>query len=119
MAIKQIKSVADIPTEKLNDWGPVALPISKQVSHLHGLIINEHEDGSEAGIWECTPGTWTRQVMDAELCTFVKGHALFHPDVGETISIRAGDTVYFDENSKGVWEVKETARKTYLTFKRG
>ena len=83
------------------------------------VIINEHEDGSEAGIWECTAGTWRRQVMDAEICSFVKGQALFHPDDGETINIKAGDTVYFDENSKGVWEVKETTRKAYLTFKRG
>ncbi|MDA0705715.1 MAG: cupin domain-containing protein [Proteobacteria bacterium] len=118
MAIKQIKSVAAIPTAKLDDWGPVALPVSEQVSHLYGLIINEHEDGSEAGIWECTPGTWTRQIMDAEISSFVKGHALFHPEDGETISISAGDTVYFDENSKGVWEVKQTVRKAYLTFKR-
>jgi uncharacterized cupin superfamily protein len=78
LAIKQIKSVADIPTAELDDWGPVAKPVSEQVSHLYGLIINEHEDGSEAG-----------------------------------------DTVYFDENSKGVWEVKQTVRKAYLTFKRG
>jgi len=50
MAIKQIKSVADIPTEELDDWGPVELPVSEQISQLHGRIINEHEDGSEAGI---------------------------------------------------------------------
>jgi uncharacterized cupin superfamily protein len=118
MAIKQINSVADIPTEELDDWGAVELPISEQISQLRGRIINEHKDGSEAGIWQCTPGTWTRQVMDAEISTFVIGHALFHPDDGETIDIKAGDTVYFDENSKGTWEVKETVRKAYLTFKR-
>jgi hypothetical protein len=48
----------------------------------------------------------------------VKGHALFHPDNGETIDIKAGDTVYFDNNSKGTWEVLETVRKAYLTYKR-
>tara|TARA_B110000196_G_scaffold317287_1_gene330155 strand:- start:277 stop:642 length:366 start_codon:yes stop_codon:yes gene_type:complete len=101
MAIKQVKSVANIPSEELDDWGPVELPVSEQVSNLRGRIINENEDGSEAGIWECTPGTWTRQVMDAEISTFVKGHALFHPDDGETIDIKTGDTVYFDNNSKG------------------
>jgi len=30
----------------------------------------------------------------------------------------ACDTVHFDENSKGTWEVLETVRKAYLTFKR-
>ena len=38
--------------------------------------------------------------------------------LGETIDIKAGDTVYFDNNSKGTWEVLETVRKAYLTFKR-
>ena len=118
MAVKQVKAVADILSADLEDWGPVELPISEQVSRLSGLEINEHEDGSAAGIWECTPGTWTRQVMDAELSTFVKGHALFHHESGETFDIKAGDTVYFDENSRGTWEILETARKTYLTFKR-
>ena len=31
---------------------------------------------------------------------------------------KAGDTVYFDHDSKGSWEVLETVRKAYLTFKR-
>jgi hypothetical protein len=118
MAIKQVKNVAGISLEELEDWGPVELPVSEQVSQLRGRIVNENADGSEAGIWECTPGTWTRQVMDAEISSFVQGHARFHPDDGETIDIRTGDTVYFDENSKGTWEVLETVRKAYLTFKR-
>lgn len=118
MAVKQEKDVVSIPSAELEDWGPVGLPVSVLVSALRGRIINEHADGSEAGIWESTPGTWTRQVMDAEIATFLTGHALFHPEFGETIDIKAGDTVYFDENSKGTWEILETTRKTYLTFKR-
>ena len=118
MAIKQIKSVAQIPSHELDDWDPVELPVPDLVSQLRGRIINENPDGSEAGIWECTPGTWTRQVMDAEISSFVKGHALFHPDDGETIDIKVGDTVYFDNNSRGTWEVLDTVRKAYLTFKR-
>lgn len=118
MAIKHINNVANIPSTELDDWGPVPKPISEQVSQLRGLIINENPDGSEAGIWECTPGTWTRLVMDAEISTFFAGHALFHPKNGETVEIKAGDTVYFDNNSEGTWEVLETTRKAYLTFKR-
>ena len=118
MAIKQVKDFGNIPSSELDDWGPVPKPISDTVSQLKGIIINENEDGSEAGIWECTPGTWTRVVMEAEISTFVSGRALFHPEEGETIEINAGDTVYFDNNSKGIWEVLETIRKAYLTYKR-
>lgn len=117
MAITQSKSCNEIPTANLEGWGPVQLPISEQISQLAGRIICENKDGSEAGIWECTPGTWTRQVMDAELSTFLKGKAIFHPEHGEPIHIEAGDTLYFDANSKGTWEVIETVRKAYLTYK--
>lgn len=117
MAIFQSKQSNDIPVAELDNWGPVQLPISEQISQLSGIIISENADGSEAGIWECTPGIWTRQVMDAELSTFLKGKAIFHHDNGDDIHIDAGDTLYFDANSKGTWEVIETVRKAYLTYK--
>jgi hypothetical protein len=50
VTIKQVKSVAEIPSGELDDRGPVELPVSEQVSQLRGRIVNEHEDGSEAGI---------------------------------------------------------------------
>ena len=34
MAIKQIKAVAEIPSEELDDWGLVESPISEQVRNL-------------------------------------------------------------------------------------
>ncbi|MCH7535651.1 MAG: cupin domain-containing protein [Bacteroidetes bacterium] len=116
MAIIQVKQAAAIPSEELEDWGPVPEPISEQVSRLRGLVITENEDETGAGIWECTPGTWTRLVMDAEISTFLAGHAIFTPEDGDPIDIKAGDTVYFDANSKGTWEVLETTRKVYLTY---
>ena len=118
MAIIQLTHINEIPSEELEDWGPVELPISELVSQLSGVIISDNKDGSQAGIWECTPGTWTRQVMDAELSVFLKGVALFDPEDGsETLRVEAGNAQYFDANSKGTWEVLETVRKAYLTYK--
>jgi hypothetical protein len=118
MAVIQLKHCDQIPSEELDDWGPVELPIGEPVSHLSGRIISENKDGSEVGLWECTPGIWTRQIMDAELSVFFKGKAIFHPEDGSSpIHIEAGDSQYFDANSKGTWEVIETVRKSYLTYK--
>lgn len=117
MTIIQKKQCNSIPLENLDDWGPVELPIGEIVSQLSGTIISENKDGSEAGVWECTPGIWTRQVMDAELSSFLKGKAIFHPEEGEDIHIEAGDTLYFDANSRGTWEIIDTVRKAYLTYK--
>jgi len=30
-----------------------------------------------------------------------------------------GDVVFFPANSKGIWEIRETTRKSYLTYKAG
>jgi|TARA_B110000438_G_scaffold143586_1_gene138433 uncharacterized cupin superfamily protein len=54
---------------------------------LSGKILCENKDGSKAGIWECTTGKWTRQVMDAELSEFLKGKAIFYPENGDSVSI--------------------------------
>jgi len=38
--------------------------------------------------------------MDAEISTFVKGHALIHLDCSDKIDICVGDTAYFGEKNK-------------------
>ena len=116
MSIKQVKGVADIPSAELEDWGPVELPLSETISQLRGRVINEHPDGSEAGIWECTPGRFVREVLQAEMVTFLSGHCIFHPENGDPIEIKGGDVLFFPENSKGTWEIIETVRKAYLIY---
>lgn len=115
MAILQLKDAKNIPTEKLDDWG-TPKTIGEPVCHLNGIQMIENEDGSEGGIWECTPGKFTREIMQAELTTFLTGHAIFHPEDGDPIEIKAGDVLYFPENSKGTWEIIETVRKAYLCY---
>ncbi len=115
MSIKQLKNANNIPTEKLDDWG-TPKTIGEPKCHLKGIQIIENEDGSEGGIWECTPGKFTREIMQAELTTFLEGHAIFHPENGDPVEIKAGDVLFFPENSKGTWEIIETVRKAYLCY---
>jgi hypothetical protein len=49
----------------------------------------------EAGVWECSPGIWRRQILQAELCHFVSGYAFFTPEGGDKFEIKAGDAVFF------------------------
>ncbi len=115
MSIRQLKNVPAIASEQLDDWGePKAL--GEPTCHLRGIQIIENDDGSEGGIWECTPGRFVREIMQAELTTFLSGRAIFHPEVGEPVEISAGDVLYFPENTRGTWEVLETVRKAYLCF---
>lgn len=116
MTIKIITNAANIPPEELEDWGPVPVPVGEPISQLRGKVLSENEDGSEAGVWECAPGKWVRQVKEAEISTFLSGHCIFHPDNGNPIEINAGDVLFFPEKSEGTWEILETVRKTYLTY---
>jgi hypothetical protein len=118
MKIQILKSAAAIPAAELDDWGKVQEPAGEPVSRLRGReMVSAHGGAVEAGVWECTPGKWRRQVKLAEFCQFLSGRCRFHADSGERLEIRGGDAVFFPENSTGVWEVIETVRKTYLIFK--
>jgi uncharacterized cupin superfamily protein len=115
MSIIKIKDAASIRSEKLEDW-ETPKTVGEPICRLRGITITEKEDGSEAGIWECTPGRFIREVMHAELTTFLAGRCIFHPENGEPIEINAGDVLFFPENSRGTWEIIETVRKAYLMY---
>ena len=53
MAIRQIESVADIPSTEPDDWDPMELTTSGQVAQLRGRIVNEHGDGLENVCQSC------------------------------------------------------------------
>ena len=101
----------------LPDAGPVSVPISEPIACLKCFAAVVLKDKQvEAGVWECSPGIWRRQILQAELCHFVSGHAFFTPEGGDKLEIQAGDAVFFPPSSQGVWDVRETIRKSYVTF---
>ena len=98
---------------------PVAAPIGTPVSVVRSRSITSAQGTSRAGAWECSPGRWRRQVLQAEFCHFLEGEAIFTPDAGDPVRLRAGDTAYFPAGSTGVWDVIERSRKVFLIFDEG
>ncbi|TCV66192.1 MULTISPECIES: cupin domain-containing protein [Pseudomonas] len=94
---------------------PVAQPLGDLVSQTR-LALEEVVDDPRFsfGVWECTPGTWRRQVVQAEYSYFISGKGTFSPDEGEVIHFQAGDAVYFAPNTTGVWTIKDTVTKHYF-----
>jgi uncharacterized cupin superfamily protein len=75
-------------------------------------------DGAvETGTWEATPGTFARAIVDAEFCHFVQGHATFVAEDGRRYDFKAGDAAYFPANTKGLWTIHQTLRKTYCIWR--
>jgi uncharacterized protein len=87
---------------------PVAVPVT---------ISANHNARTRAGVWECSPGKFQRQVAQAEFCHFLSGECSFTPENGgPTIEIRPGDVVFFPPNSMGVWDIRQTSRKVFIVF---
>jgi len=96
---------------------PVPVPVGEVVSMVTSISRSSMaRPANRLGVWECTPGIWRRQVVQAEFCHFLSGRAIFRPDDGDPITIGAGDVVHFPENSTGVWEIIETCRKVFFVF---
>lgn len=94
----------------------VVEPIGEPVS-LTRTALDVETNQSLMGIWECTPGKWRRQVLQAEYSYFIAGSGRFLHDNGEVISFKAGDGVYFPAGSTGTWEIEHLVRKSYVIFK--
>lgn len=114
-----ISQAAGIPKGDLDRLGPVKMPLSSPAAMLVGRKYLDDAPGIDSmGIWECSPGRWQRTIMEEEFAHFVKGSARFVPDHGEPIELRAGDTIWFPANSRGVWEIAEDVRKVYVIIDR-
>lgn len=107
------KSTTAIIEERL----PAKLPIGEQIA-LQGCAQDQHseETGASIGIWESTPGVFRRALKNREFIHILNGWCIFIPDNGEPIKLCAGDAVLFPENCEGIWDIKETLRKTYILF---
>ncbi|WP_334164014.1 cupin domain-containing protein [Phenylobacterium sp.] len=104
--------------QELPEAVPVKEPIGEPVAATRARSFNGAAT-TRAGVWECSPGVWRRQVLQAEYCTFLDGEAVFEPDHGEPVAVRAGDAVYFPANTGGIWRVSRTLRKTFVVFDEG
>ncbi|WP_247480707.1 cupin domain-containing protein [Bradyrhizobium sp. 144] len=71
-------------------------------------------DATNVGVWECSPGKWRRQVVEAEFCTILSGRCTFTPEGAQSIVLEAGDSIYFHPHTNGEWNIRETIRKAYV-----
>lgn len=97
--------------------GPVARPLSQPASQTRSLEVNLDGAGTNlTGIWECSPGTFERHLVAAEVMHILCGRGSFTPTGGQTRAFAAGDTVFFPSNTVGVWNIEETVRKVYVVM---
>lgn len=113
MTIQHIQQTLDF--NGLETWGPVGIPLSEPACQLRGIKKQiPGKEGTDTGVWECTPGKFRRQIVAGEMMHILAGRCTFTPDGGDTISMAAGDTLFLSPNTIGVWDIQETVRKVYV-----
>ena len=74
-----------------------------------------HDDGRvEIGVWEVTPGSFRGEKNGViESMHFVAGSGTITAADGTVTAIRPGVVMLCPDGWSGVWDVRETVRKTY------
>lgn len=112
MKVQQIKQAIDLGG--LEDWGTASLPGQKGVRVSGKQYVIEGHESIDTGVFECSPGTYRRKVKQAEVMHLLSGSGSFTPDGESTVHFRGGDTMFFEANTEGLWQVDETMRKIYV-----
>lgn len=108
--IIKITNASNLPLKE-----SVQIPSSKDSDTSLKVSFSSYEASQhEMGIWECEVGHFLRQVKEAEYCHILKGECDFIYEDGSIISLKAGDSAYFPENTTGEWHIKETLLKSYF-----
>ncbi|MEQ8479848.1 MAG: cupin domain-containing protein [Hoeflea sp.] len=81
---------------------------------VHTTWNLEERDGLYCGIWESTPGSWRISYDEWEYCRILEGVSVISEENGQTVTVRAGDSLVLRPGFKGTWEVIETTRKDYV-----
>ncbi|WP_321945319.1 cupin domain-containing protein [Paraburkholderia sp. J10-1] len=92
---------------------PIGDTVASQGTAQHQEANNV---GASVGVWESSPGQFRRHLKNREFSHIISGWCIFTPDGGTPVELRAGDAVLFPANCEGVWDIRETLRKTYVLF---
>ncbi|SAL24365.1 cupin domain-containing protein [Caballeronia telluris] len=112
MKVQQIRQ--SIALQGLEDWGTAGLPGTPEIRVSGAQRVIPGNEAIDTGVFECTPGTYRRAVKQAEVMHMLAGRGRFTPDGEPTIHFNGGDTLFFEANTEGLWEVEETMRKIYV-----
>lgn len=114
MKVQAIKQAGAL--QSLEDWGAVATAESGEPKTSGLQIVIPGREQIDTGVFDCTPGVYRRGIEQAEVMYFVAGSGSFTEDGKDTIHFRTGDTLFFEANTKGIWQIDEAIRKIYVIF---
>jgi uncharacterized cupin superfamily protein len=112
--VKAIKATAtEVGSDPLAPWG--RRPEASGEAATRGRKLLDHDGLPAAGIWACTPGSWTvSDRQDTEVSVVLSGRGRITDADGEAREIEAGDLLILPLGWSGQWEILEPLRKIYV-----
>jgi hypothetical protein len=108
-------ALADLDRRPFESGAPDPARILHGAPQWRTWMLDEGETASRfAGVWESTPGAWRVVYDEWEFCTILEGVSVVTPDGGAPVRLTAGDTFVIHPGFKGVWDVVETTRKSFV-----
>ncbi len=71
-----------------------------------------------SGIWESTPGKWSIDYSENELCYLIEGKARLTDAEGHAETFAAGSAFIIPAGFKGSWETLEKLKKYYAIYQK-
>lgn len=65
------------------------------------------------GVWESTPGRWSVNYSEDELCVLLSGRVVLTDESGRAEHFAAGDAFIIPAGFRGTWETVDPVRKVY------
>ena len=80
-----------------------------------GMVLIENKDeGTNIGMWKCTPGVYRWDYDYEEYVHLLKGEVTVTEIGGSTYTLKAGDTAHFPKGTKTIWKIKEPIQKVFF-----
>lgn len=99
----------------LKDLGVHPTAIDSQPRMGLKELVTAQDGKVQAGLWECSRGTYRMEKDCDEMCYILEGHWVITGDDGSTVEARAGDAVFLPSDFKGESKIIEKVKKIYMT----
>ena len=95
-----------------------AKPGATDGNPMESSVTLFEDDTTEAGVWECTPGSWaSSKVGINEVMYFIAGSGVITDADGTRHEFGPGFIHHYPNGWTGTWQVDETVRKFYVITK--
>lgn len=120
-----LRAMAEIPGVSLHDalaavleplgpWPPGVAPL-RGSPEASGVVLWKDER-VETGVWECTPGAYpSRRDGQCEVMHVIAGDGTVTSEDGTVHALRPGAVVFLPDGWRGIFEIRATVRKTYVS----